>query len=59
MGPKSYEEAGESPLAFTVVNVKVAGQQTHIILTGRDEVVAVRSVQLLTSASLQMLHEFS
>ena len=47
MGPKSYEEAGESPLDFTLINVKNSGQQTYIIVSGRNEVVAVRSVQLL------------
>jgi hypothetical protein len=30
-----------------LLSVKGAGQQTHIIVSGRDEVVAVRSVQLL------------
>jgi len=47
MGPKSYEEAGSHRWILPLVNVKSSGQQTHIILSGRDEVVAVRSVQLL------------
>ena len=47
MGPKSYEEAGSHRWILPLVNVKSSGQQTHIIVSGRDEVVTVRSVQLL------------
>ena len=46
MGPKSYEEAGESPLELI------------IIASRRDEVLAVRSVQLLRLRVLHMLCEF-
>ena len=48
MGPKSYEEAGGNHRwILPLFNVKSLGQQTHIIVSGRDEVVTVRSVQLL------------
>jgi len=47
MGPKSYEEAGSHRWILPLFNVKSLGQQTHIIVSGLDEVVTVRSVQLL------------
>jgi hypothetical protein len=34
-------------LILSLVNVKSSGQQTYIILSGGDEIVAVRSVQLI------------
>jgi hypothetical protein len=56
MGPKSYEEAGNHRWILPLVNVKSSGQETPIIVSDRDEVVTVRSVQLLRARVFGVAH---